>query len=240
MIPVYNGEKHLAEAIESVLSQQISGLEIIVVDDGSTDASATVAARYTERVRLVRQSNRGAAAARNHGIRVARGDVLAFLDADDYFTSGALKLQLNRLHKNPEVGIVLGQKRYFSSPALPQTAGATLTDPADDYLFLSFGCSLIRRSVFDLIGPLSESMKLCEDWDWFMRARESDIRFLIHRYVVLQVRLHEENTTRQRDAGKRFTLEMFRRSLRRRKDANGTPMSLPPLSSFLEAKEKAP
>lgn len=240
MIPVFNGERYLAEAIESVLNQQISGLEIIVVDDGSTDASAAVAARYSERIRLVHQSNQGPAAARNHGIRIAGGDALAFLDADDCFTPGALELQLNKLQKNPDVGIVLGHKSYFSSPELPQSTGATLTDSADDYLFLSLGCSLIRRSVFDVIGLLSESMKLCEDWDWFMRARESDIRLLIHRCVVLQVRLHEENTTRQREAGQRFTLEMFRRSLRRRKEANGTPVSLPPLSSFLEAEVKAP
>lgn len=240
VIPAYNAEKYLAEAIESVLVQQSSDLEIIVVDDGSTDGTAAVAGRYADRIRFVRQSNLGVAAARNHGIRLARGEVLGFLDADDCFTADALELQLLRLRRHPEVDIVLGQRSYFSTPAPPDLAEENLANPADDYLFLSFGCSLIRRSVFDSIGFLSESMRFCEDWDWFMRARESDVPLLIHKCIVLHVRLHETNTTRQRELGKKFTLEMFRRSLTRRKAANGSPVSLPPLSSFLEPEVKTP
>lgn len=236
VIPVFNGERFLAEAIESVLNQKLPDVEILVVDDGSTDGTAAVAAQFGERIRFLQQSNQGAAAARNHGIRLAKSDVLAFLDADDLFTSDALDLQLQRLRKNPDVGIILGQRMYFSTPAPHQETNTA--NLADEHLFMSFGCAVIRRSVFDTIGLLSESMRFCEDWDWFMRAREARIRLLIHRHLLLQVRLHDSNSTRQREAGQKYILEMFRRSLARRKAGNAPAHSLPPLSSFFEPDDK--
>lgn len=240
VIPVFNGERFLAEAIESIRVGPETAVEILVVDDGSTDATAAVAAGFGDRIRLIQQPNRGAAAARNVGIQAARADVLAFLDADDRFSADKFDLQLERLRRNPEVGIVLGQIRYHSVSGPTPDLRPSSSDPASEHLFLSFGCSLIRRTAFEAVGPLSESMRHCEDWDWFMRAREAQVRFLIHRHVVLHVRLHEGNATRQREAGSRFILEMFRRSLARRKAGNAGPVSLPPLSSFLEPEESVP
>ena len=240
VIPVFNGERFLAEAIESLQAPPDTQVEVIVVDDGSTDGTAAVAAGFGDRVRLLRQSNQGPAAARNHGIRSAQGDVLAFLDADDLFSAAKLTLQLERLRRHPDVGIVLGQPRYFSTSDLPESFHPAEPNPAAEHLFLSFGCSLVRRSVFDAIGLLDETMRFCEDWDWFMRAREAQIRFLIHRDVVLHSRLHDRNLTRQREAGKKFVLEMFRRSLARRKTGQSAPPSLAPLSTFLEPAEVTP
>lgn len=240
VIPVFNGERFLAEAVESVRARPETGVEIVVVDDGSTDGTAAVAAGLGDRIRLIRQPNRGAAAARNAGIRAARADVLAFLDADDRFTPDKLDLQLERLRRNPEVGIVLGQLRYHAvSDPVPEPKTSPL-EPHSEHLFLAFGCALIRKSVFDAIGPISETMKFCEDWDWFMRAREAGVGIRIHRHVVLHGRLHEGNVTRQREAGSRFILEMFRRSLARRKAGAAGPASLPPLSSFLEPEDPGP
>lgn len=240
VIPVFNGDRFLAEAIESIQAPPEIEVEIIVVDDGSTDNTVAVAASFGDRVHLVRQSNQGPAAARNHGIRCARADLLAFLDADDLYSADKLALQLERLRRNPDVGVVLGQLRYFSVSDQPEAPGSTAPNPAAEHLFLNFGCALVRRSVFDAIGPLDETMRFCEDWDWFMRAREAQVRFLIHRQVILYGRLHDRNVTRQREAGNKFVLEMFRRSLARRKAGQAAPAPLAPLSTFLEPEEVAP
>jgi len=207
-----------------------------VVDDGSTDGTAAVAENFRGAIRLIRQPNRGVAAARNHGIQLAQAEVLAFLDADDLFTPDKFALQLPRLAENPGIDIVVGQLERFSNTdhgAISQTYSKAI----DDLQSLHFGCSLFRKKVFDRIGPLSETMRFCEDWDWFMRAREAHVGMLIHRHVVLRYRLHGNNATRQREAGEKFLLEMFRRSLARRKAGNTAPKSLPPLSSHFETKE---
>ncbi|MBD3561475.1 glycosyltransferase family 2 protein, partial [Planktothrix sp. FACHB-1355] len=108
IIPVYNGEKYLAEAIKNVKNQDYQPLEIIVIDDGSTDRTPEVAAAFKDSIRYVSQPNSGPAAARNHGIRIANGDVIAFLDVDDLWSDDKLKLQANYLANNPSVGIVQG------------------------------------------------------------------------------------------------------------------------------------
>lgn len=240
VIPVFNGESFLAEAVESVLAQTAPATEIVVVDDGSTDATAVVAGRFGERIRLLGQTNQGAAAARNHGIREARCDFLAFLDADDRFVPNALERHVSRLERNPGVGIVLGQFRDFSGDAPAESDFPTGQSLADDQLFTSFGCALIRRSAFDTVGPLRESLRLAEDWDWFTRAREATVPIVIHRDVVLHRRLHDHNLTRQREAGAKFVLDALRGSLARRREGGHPPVPLPPLSSFLEPEGETP
>ncbi|MEX1114064.1 MAG: glycosyltransferase family A protein [Akkermansiaceae bacterium] len=240
VIPVFNGEKFLAEAIESVLAQKQPDIEILIVDDGSTDGTAAVAEKFGDAVRLIRQPNRGVSAARNHGIRLAQAEVLAFLDADDLFTPDKFALQLPRLRNNPGIDVVIGQLKPFATGEKKKTISASVGQAADELQSLSFGCSLFRGRVFDRIGPLSETMRFCEDWDWFMRAREARVGMLIHRQIVLRNRLHEENATRQREAGEKFLLEMFRRSLARRRAGNGGSQTLPPLSTYFETAEVLP
>ncbi|WP_019509004.1 glycosyltransferase [Pleurocapsa sp. PCC 7319] len=110
IIPTYNCDRYIEQAIESVLQQEGCTYEIIVIDDGSTDSTEKILAPYTERYsdrfRYIRQKNQGVAAARNHGIAVARADLIAFLDADDYFLPGKLARQAEILTKRPDLGIV--------------------------------------------------------------------------------------------------------------------------------------
>src|SRR5215471_18905764 len=109
IIPVYNCEQYLAEAIQSALSQTGSTLEVIVVDDGSTDASAEVARSFGSRVRYCYQANAGIGAARNCGIAMAVGNLYAFLDADDRYVKGKLAKQIAVLEDDPSLDMVLGQ-----------------------------------------------------------------------------------------------------------------------------------
>ena len=106
IIPAYNCDRYIAQAIDSVLQQEGCQSEIIVIDDGSTDSTSTVLKQYGNRIRYIRQKNQGVAAARNHGIEVAQADLIAFLDADDYFFPGKLASQAEILLNRPDVGIV--------------------------------------------------------------------------------------------------------------------------------------
>jgi glycosyltransferase involved in cell wall biosynthesis len=237
VIPVFNTEQFLGDAIASVLIQGDGLLEVIVVDDGSTDGSAAIAEGFDDPVRVIRQSNAGPGAARNRGVEAARGEYITFLDADDTYTSDKFGLQIRRLDGHSGVDIVIGRQRYLM---LEGDIGGEpqLSEFHDDHLSLQLGACLFRQHVFNRVGLLDESMRMCEDWDWFMRAREAGIPLLLHRHVVLNQRVHTTNITRQREAGARFTLQMMRRSLARRREAGGAASSLPPLSTFLESEDE--
>ena len=122
VIPVFNGERFLAEAIQSVLDQTYEPVEVIAVDDGSTDGSAAIARSFAG-VQVIEQPNSGPAGARNAGIAAARGEFLAFVDADDIVPPDKLELQVTHLREHPEVGCVLGARTSCSSRAPNCPAG---------------------------------------------------------------------------------------------------------------------
>ncbi len=240
VIPVFNGEKFLAQAIKSVFAQNQPDVEILVVDDGSTDGTAAVAEKFGGAVRLIRQPNRGVSAARNHGIRLAQAEVLAFLDADDLFTPDKFALQLPRLRSNPAIDVVIGQMRNFQVSESGESSNQAPANPSDEALYLGFPCWLVRKSAFDKVGLLTEDLRVAEDWDWLTRARECRVPLLIHRDVVLLRRIHGENTTKRHEGSGKYVLEVFRRSLARRRAENGGSESLPPLATYFEPTEVLP
>jgi len=115
IIPVYNGEFYLAEALESVLSQSFPPSEIVVVDDGSTDCSPATAKRYDSEIRYLYQKNMGTAVARNRGIKEARGNFFAFLDQDDVWEPQKLEMQVNAFQNDSGLDIVFGHVQQFFS-----------------------------------------------------------------------------------------------------------------------------
>src|SRR5438132_1599837 len=118
VIPVYNGERYLADAIQSVRDQTYQNFEVIVVDDGSTDGSADVAQRFGEAIRYVHQANGGVCKARNAGIAAARGAYIAFLDQDDLWLPDKLAAQVTYLDSHPEVGAVYCQCQVMGNTEL--------------------------------------------------------------------------------------------------------------------------
>jgi len=224
IVPVYNGEAHLARALESVLSQSPASMEIIVVDDGSTDGSAEVAARFRPRVDCIRQGNTGPAAARNAGLERARGEFLGFIDADDIWPSGKVDAQLGALTKNDQLGAILGRTRCI----LPD---GSLDAPR---FLMHLGCGLYRRAAFQVAGPFDPELRFSEDIDWFTRAREAGIAMEMADDVTLHYRLHDGNVTRGTDVHDLGYLHLVKRSLDRRRTQAGTSVapSLPELGGF--------
>jgi len=226
ILPVFNGERYLAEAIESARRQRYAPLQTIVVDDGSTDASATVARRFGRVVEYCFQPNRGIGAARNRGVSLAHGDYFAFLDADDVWSETKLERQMATLARQPELDAVFGYVTQFHSPELSQEARKQILcqpEPLPGYLPSTL---LVRRQAFFRVGQFGETIRMGEFADWYLRAVELGLKMCMLRAVVARRRLHSANNgIRQREYFNDY-LHALRRSIQRR----GGYVELPTLS----------
>jgi len=190
IIPCYNGERYLRETIESVLAQSHDALEIVVVDDGSTDGTADVVRAFEGAVRYERQRHTGAAVARNRGVALARGDVLGFIDADDLWMPCALKRLLAPLERDPGVGMAVGQMEQFVSPELQEADFKFSPAPVAARMC---GTVLVRRTDFERAGNFSPVLETGEFIDWISRAEAVGVNSVAIPEVVLRRRLHHTN-----------------------------------------------
>lgn len=213
VIPVFNGERFLRQAIESVLAQDDVPLEVLVVDDGSTDRSGEIAAAFGAPVRGLAQPHAGIAAARNTGIRAARGDFLAFLDADDLWTPGRLRAQLDRLAADAAIDCIFGIVEHFRDPAASMRFDVRGPERAPGLLP---GAMLVRRAAFMRVGLFDEARRLGEFVEWQLRAEELGLRRTFVPMVVLRRRIHDANTTARLAAERGEYLRVLRTVLRRR------------------------
>ena len=193
IIPVYNGERYLAEAIESALAQTYRPIEVIVLDDGSTDGSGDVAKRFTSPVRYYFQPNAGLGAARNKGISLALGSVFAFLDADDVWLEDKLTRQMAVLDDNPELDMVFGYAKQFNSPELDEQSKRKIR-PSDEVLpgYVA-GTMLIKRDAFYRVGLFETDWRVGEFIDWYLKAMEQGLKSFLLPKVVMKRRIHENN-----------------------------------------------
>lgn len=223
IIPVYNGEMYLNEALDSVRAQHYPALEIIIVDDGSTDGSGAIARSRPEKIRYVRQDNAGPAAARNRGIREAKAKLIAFLDADDIWPERSLSIRLETLQRDPSLQGAVGKIRIFRM-GVPDAAPSplTLTEPMS--LPMLVGGGLFYRSVFAKIGFFNEELRQSEDLDWLLRLREAGIPIRHIDAVTLHYRQHANSLSGNRAATQHGIMEAIRLSLeRRRRPESGSP-----------------
>ena len=218
IIPVYNGSQYLATTLESVLAQTYPLHEIIVIDDGSTDSSPDILRSYGDRLRVTRQENQGVAVARNVGLRQASGDVITFIDQDDLWPSRRTEALIAALRSNPNALVAIGQVEVLYERSGPPNDldmfGTTLRE------FL-VGSLCVRKEVFDLIGPFNTGLGYADDVDFFMRRREADIKTVYVDDVTLQYRLHESNTSSDRNTTSANLLAALRASLHRRRKEEG-------------------
>ena len=173
IVPAYNTGAHLAGALRSALQQSRPPTEIIVVNDGSTDDTTAVAASFAPQVRLVRQTNAGPASARNHGARLASGEWLAFLDADDEWLSWRLEVQFAQAERHPDVIMWCGQTTSLESEVRSQksevqTRKLSLADFAVCNP-VATTTVLLRREAFERAGGFDERFRGPEDYELWMR-----------------------------------------------------------------------
>jgi glycosyltransferase involved in cell wall biosynthesis len=192
IIPLYNGERYLAEAIESVLAQTYDPTEIIAVDDGSPDNSADIAQSYAQ-VHLIRQSNQGLGAARNTGIKAARGDYLAFIDQDDLWVASKLALQMAAFSQDSEIDIVFGHVEQFYSPELNEEQKGKIVGAGEILPGRFPGTMLVKTVSFLRAGLFPTQWRFGEFLDWYARAMDCQLRSLMLPDVVAKRRLHTTN-----------------------------------------------
>ncbi len=172
VIPTYNHGHFVTEAVESALAQTYHPIEVIVVDDGSSDDTREILRCYGDRIRYVFQENKGLSAARNTGIRVARGEWIALLDSDDIWAAEKLETQLRCLDKHPSAGLVGALNKSDASFGPPPVPLGCVTVRVLDFLTSTpFGPSsaLIRRDVLEEVGGFDETLRSVEDRDMWLR-----------------------------------------------------------------------
>ena len=220
VIPVHDGERYLAEAIDSVLAQRGADLEVLVVDDGSSDASAAIAARFGPPVSVHRQGAAGAGAARNRGVELTRGPFVAFLDADDLWAPRKLELQLDAFGETPELDVVFGHLREFVTPDADPAVAARLRAREDARPAYSLGTALMRREALRRVGSFREDLAVGEFVDWMARSRELGVRDAMLLHTLLHRRVHGANLTRQRRDRLTDLAQVVKESLDRRRAAD--------------------
>lgn len=214
VIPTFNRAKLLAEAVDSALQQTHPPDEIIVVDDGSTDNTEQVVAQYGGRLRYIRQENSGPAGARNHGIRVASGDFIAFLDSDDLWVKDRLERQLKALAQHPGLDFLFGLEAKFSAErqfaaceikerdvlAILNAADCVVPNPFALLLkenFVPTSSVLVRRTCLATVGEMDASVVPAEDYDCWLRLALHGFRFGFVNAILCKRRLHQGNLVNQ-------------------------------------------
>lgn len=240
IIPVHNGERFLAEAIQNIQQQNYQPLEIIVVDDGSTDRTAEIAGHFQAQTRYVYQSNQGPASARNHGLKLAHGELIAFHDVDDLWTEHILADFISYLAANPDVEIVQGLIQYRQIEISEEYKNQFIPrDVSSPYQFINLGSAIFRKSVFEKVGLLDETLWFNEDTDLFLRAWEKNITKVVLPKVMLIYRKHNCNMTLGRNADliRLSLIKLYQRHFARLRswEAKGIPYSpaLVNLSDYL-------
>ena len=193
IIPVYNGECYLAEAIESVLSQTYRPIEIIVIDDGSTDGSAAVVQQFIPEVRYAFQPNRGVPRAQNHGVDLACGGLLAFLDADDLWVTEKLSWQMAAFETQPDLEAVFGYVQQFYSPDVDPAKRPNARYAREIMLGYCSDTMLIRAEAFRRIGYFRSEQRIGSFMEWFGRAQEQELRTALLPDVLAKRRIHDAN-----------------------------------------------
>jgi len=240
IMPTYNYGHLIRTSVESVLSQSYPRVEAIVVDDGSTDATAEVLAPYGDRIRLLQRPHRGAASARNYALAVARGDYIGFLDSDDEIPPDSIACRVDFLESQPDLDVVFGDVEVVegSEVVIPSFMGEraafqriprervaddayVLTDSLFDYLiderFITMPSILVRRAFMDVVGGFDEAFTNEHDYDlWFRLARTGRFGYLDR--ILASCRLHSDNLSSHRLRAGRKRIDLMHKLLREHPD----------------------
>jgi len=211
IIPVFNGASFLSGAVENIRNQGYQRMEVIIVDDGSTDETAKVAADLNDTVRYVYQSNQGPAVARNKGLEIARGSIIGFLDVDDRWSTNNLFTMLAFFKTSSETEVVIGKVSLWR---LKKDLSEEFSEPMRVF---TIGSALFRREAFLKAGSFDPALRYGEDLDWFMRARERGVSMVFLNHVALFYQRHQTNMTRGKSPVDLNVVRVLKKSLDRRR-----------------------
>jgi len=223
VVPVYNGERYLREALDSILAQTYRPLELIVVDSGSTDGSVQAVSDYGRQIRLLVQDRAGPAAARNLGLGAAQGEFIAFLDQDDLWHPDKLARQMARFHACPALDVCITHIQVFWMPEMSREEqrlkGHQRMQPLPGYVTTTL---LARQTVFENVGPFDATLWFADGTNWFLRAAEQGVVVELLPDVLVYHRMHQKNLTRRRSSASRDEfLMVVKMSLDRRRHREG-------------------
>ena len=219
IIPTFNGSKYIRETLDSALRQSYRPLEIIVVDDGSTDGTEAAVAAHAPQVAVITQAHRGHPAARNRGVRAATGEFLSFLDHDDLWEPGAIELQMNCFGNEPGLDLAFGHIQNFFSPEMTAEERRAVSVPLQPLPGLLQGAMLATRKAFDRVGPFSEERDMGDFLDWYGRAMVLGLKTKILPDLVLRRRIHAANFQRTHKHLRQQYLPVVKQLLDRRRAA---------------------
>ena len=217
VMPVFNGERFLAQSIESVIRQDYRSIEIIIVDDGSTDKSAEIASSFSG-VRCVYQENRGNANARNRGIELAKGEFIAFIDQDDLWVPHKVSVHIKYLLEHIDIVFTVAHIRHFLETGMEKPAWLRqdlLDKTRPDF---APGSLVARKSAFELVGKFNEHYKTSSDVDWFYLANDKKVPMVVLSDVLIHKRVHQSNLSAMVGQTHKELLKIIRESINRKKN----------------------
>lgn len=199
VVPSYNQGHLIGHTLDSILTQNVPNMEVLVIDGGSKDNTVEVLKSYGERIRWVSERDRGQSDAINKGLRQARGEILAYVNSDDTYEPGAVRRALNTFAEHPEVDFLYGDANFIDGDGrLIMAAKAVDFDRGIlfyDHNYICQPATFWRRSVIERIGLFDESLYYFMDYDFFLRAAKAGVRFLHMRESLANLRLHSDCKT---------------------------------------------
>ena len=218
VIPLFNGEDFIARALNSIKAQSYSNWEVFVVDDGSSDKGADLVAAQYPHVCLIRQVNAGQAAARNRGIKAAKGKYIAFLDQDDEWLPEKLALQVHALNQNPYTSFVTCNQTHHSEKdvkTLPAHMRQALQLLNDIHRSMVPSALVVRKHALDMVGGFDVALRAGDDMDFLLKLRHAGYQELNVEHLLLRKWLHDTNDSFNTAKMKKGLFEVFRRQLKR-------------------------
>lgn len=223
VIPVYNGEWYLKAAIQSVMEQTYKNMEVIVVDDGSEDDSASIAGSFKD-IKIIQQPHRGDASARNTGLKHATGGFISFLDADDLWKPEKTEKQMALLLQNDHIDGTFCRFQNFFDPesAVPEWVNKDNFTRKKFQNMPSLVTLLMRKDKFHKVGLFNETLEVGSDIDWLVRAKEQNINLRLYPEICVLRRLHSKNLSYKAASNPKELLGVFKASLDRKRHQNKT------------------
>jgi len=219
IVPVYNSERYLEFTLQSIFSQDYQPIEVIVVDDGSTDGSTKIAKSF-KNIQYIYQKNQGPSAARNTGITVSQGDFISFLDSDDMWLPAKLSLQVSCLLNHPGVGFVVAHRRMLVEQGIEKPLWYKEQIFQKDSVCFQASALLAWSSTFKEVGLYNPSYRFGENAEWLTRAKDAGVRYAILPETLLISRIHDKNLTHHLDEMRPNILRALKASIDRQRSRN--------------------